>query len=235
MSEQVKVTPEQARRLVSSTGVPAATATTPTITSARTRSEDLPDGSTLGVPTVELSGTADPDLTLWIYDRGVFSHNITSDSSSRWTVLLPSLARGEHVFTALAEPGGQPSNPWRINVTVGERIQIRGLRDSNGFLRQCGAPIPVTSADPVGTVFVRVLGEPGTSYQIANSGESPEPPPPGSLLWGPARTLTAFSADILESRLGSAPVLNWYHVRTADSGPEAIDKCLGNFVRVVSP
>ena len=237
MSEQVRVTPEQARQLISKTHGRPTPSNTLAITEAHTRSEELREGGTLDVPTVILSGTSiEPHQVMYIFDTGGrLAAQTVANESSQWTALLPLLDRGEHILVARVLGGGGwlYSEPWRLYVAVGERIRLTGFAPPpiGPISVPCGDPYPVESNDPVGEIGLNLRGEVGTIFQIANTGESPEPPPPGSLLWGPVVTLSAHGITVRENRLGSPPVHNWYHVRTVDSEAAIVGKCLGNFVR----
>ena len=236
MSEQVRVTPEQARQLISKTHGRPTPSNTVAITDVRTRSEELREGGTLGIPVVILSGTStEPHQIVYFLDVGGHTlGNVRSNEFAQWTKLVPSLNRGEHVITARVLVDGQfiSSEPWRLYVAVGDRIQFSGLAGRDiAVTIPCGEPCPALTNEPVGQAFLHISGEVGTQFRIANTGESPEPPPPGSLLWGPVQTLSTHTTSILDSRLGTPPVHNWYHIRTEDLGPLTVAKCLGNFVR----
>ena len=234
MSEQVSVTPEQARKLISAKSGQPAPSVAPTILELHTRSEEIREGGTLGVATIILSGTADPNELVHIYDTGgAIAQGTVSDPSGKWSAMVPSLVRGEHVFTARTYQPTMDSEPWRLFVAVGERIEFGGIESPyTGSVVPCGIVCATASTDPVEVIRLQVRGEIGTTFQIANTGESPEPPPPGSLLWGPVETITRHRALYNLTRLGTPPVLNWYHIRTLDSEAAVISKCLGNFVLV---
>jgi len=108
------------------TATPAPTATPlPTATTAAaTAAPAIPPGAeviTLAEgTTITLAGTAAPGTRLRIYDGETMVGEVVADTEGRWTLALPPLTAGQHVFTArVYDASGQlvsTSEPLYINV-----------------------------------------------------------------------------------------------------------------------
>jgi hypothetical protein len=93
--------PSAQRTITVDTGAPAA----PVITSPA-------EGSTQNTDTVELSGTAEPGLTVEVREGDATRGTTTVDVQGNWTSMLGPVPDGAHTYTAIAtDAAGHPSPP----------------------------------------------------------------------------------------------------------------------------
>ena len=80
------------------------------------------DGSLSESGTVTLSGTAEPNSSIWVYEVGEEPDEgtlVTADAEGAWSLTVKELAVGVHVFEALSESGSKvPSNTVEVEVAA---------------------------------------------------------------------------------------------------------------------
>src|SRR5690606_11393262 len=66
---------------------------------------NVTNGKSTDDTTPTLSGTAQPNSTVTLYNNGVAMGTVTADGTGNWTFTTPVLSEGSHAFTASAANG----------------------------------------------------------------------------------------------------------------------------------
>jgi hypothetical protein len=78
------------------------------------------DGDVSETGTVTLSGTAEPNTTIWVYEEGeepAEGTPVTVNAEGAWSLTVEGLSVGIHVFSAIAQSGSTvPSNTVEVEV-----------------------------------------------------------------------------------------------------------------------
>lgn len=77
----------------------------------------LTNGKTTDDTTPTLSGTAQPNATVTLYNNGVSMGTVVADASGNWSFTTPALSEGSHAFTATATNSAGTS-PISLSTTV---------------------------------------------------------------------------------------------------------------------
>ena len=132
----------------------------------------LNDGTTTNNDSPVLSGLADPNSVVTLYDGQTLIGSTTADGSGQWSFRLFSLSNGLHAFYAtIVRPDGATSNAGPLNITVdtiapgaADNLQLTGDNGSTS------APIGdgSTTSDP--SPVLSGTGEPGSTVSVSDNG-----------------------------------------------------------------
>ncbi|MCX7670891.1 MAG: Ig-like domain-containing protein, partial [Anaerolineae bacterium] len=138
---------------------------------------------------ITLAGTAAPATRLRIYDGETQIGEVTTDAEGRWTLTIPSLSAGQHVFTArVYDANGQL-------VSVSEPLYVNVL--SLGGTMPTATPGPTSTAPATGQIQI-VSPKPGAQLPAAAPG----------LLEGkalPGTTVRVYGGDRLTAGVVAGP------------------------------
>jgi len=94
------------------------------------------DGTTITTDTVTLTGTADANNTIEVFDGITSLGNATADANGDWTFTTGTLTDGAHTFTATASDGvntSESSTPVNIIVTIDTTSPVQFLSKFGTF------------------------------------------------------------------------------------------------------
>jgi len=132
----------------------------------------LADGAVTNDDSPVLSGLADPNSVVTLYDGQTLIGSTTADGSGQWSFRLFSLSNGLHAFYAtIVRPDGATSNAGPLNITVdtlapgaADNLQLTGDNGSTS------APIGDGSATSDPSPVLSGTGEPGSTVSVSDNG-----------------------------------------------------------------
>jgi len=141
---------------------------------AGTITGNLTNGKTTDDTTPTLSGTAQPNSTVTLYNNGVSMGTVVADGSGNWTFTTPALSEGSHAFTASAANGtgtGPISTATTVIVDITAPNTPTGVFNADGSVltgnAEAGSTVSIRLAD--GTTVTTTAGSNGTySYTFLN-------------------------------------------------------------------
>ncbi|MEZ3500634.1 Ig-like domain-containing protein [Pantoea sp. KPR_PJ] len=149
-------------------GLPPATAPLEVTGEAGNTLTPLVDGSITNEDSPILSGVADPNSLVTLYDGTTQLGSVTADASGQWFFRLFSLTDGQHVFLAVINsPNGSTTNAGPLTITVdtvapeaADNLQLSNdegsitLPISAGGATNDASPVLSGTAEPGSTVAV---------------------------------------------------------------------------------
>ena len=149
-------------------GLPPATAPLEATVEADSTLTPIVDGATTNNDSPILSGVADPNSLVTLYDGNTVLGSVTADAGGQWSFRLFSLSNGLHVFLAVANsPNGSTTNAGPLTVTVdtlapdaADNLQLSNnegsasLPVSAGGATNDASPVLSGTAEPGSTVTV---------------------------------------------------------------------------------
>lgn len=127
---------------------------------------NLTNGKTTDDTTPTLSGTAQPNSTITLYNNGVAMGTATTDVNGNWTFTTPALGEGSHAFTATATNVIGGTGPVSLPTTV--IVDTVAPNAPNGTFNADGSVLTGT-AEAGSTVTIR-LADGSTVTTTANAG-----------------------------------------------------------------
>ncbi len=127
---------------------------------------NLTNGKTTDDTTPTLSGTAQPNSTITLYNNGVAMGTATTDVNGNWTFTTPVLGEGSHAFTATATNVIGGTGPVSLPTTV--IVDTIAPNAPNGTFNADGSVLTGT-AEAGSTVTIR-LADGSTVTTTANAG-----------------------------------------------------------------
>ena len=132
----------------------------------------LIDGATTNNDSPVLSGLADPNSVVTLYDGQTLIGSTTADGSGQWSFRLFSLSNGLHAFYAtIVRPDGATTNAGPLNITVdtiapsaADNLQLTGDNGSTS------TPIGDGSATRDVSPVLSGTGEPGSTVSVSDNG-----------------------------------------------------------------
>ena len=132
----------------------------------------LIDGATTNNDSPVLSGLADPNSVVTLYDGQTLIGSTTADGSGQWSFRLFSLSNGLHAFYAtIVRPDGATTNAGPLNITVdtiapsaADNLQLTG--DSGSTSTPIGDGSATRDVSPV----LSGTGEPGSTVSVSDNG-----------------------------------------------------------------
>lgn len=134
----------------------------------------LTNGKTTDDTTPTLSGTAQPNATVTLYNNGVSMGTVVADASGNWSFTTPALSEGAHAFTATATNSAGTS-PISLSTTVIVDVTApnapAGTFNADGSVltgtAEAGSTVTIRLAD--GSTVTAIAGSNGTySYTFTN-------------------------------------------------------------------
>lgn len=115
---------------------------------------NLTNGKTTDDTTPTLSGTAQPNATVTLYNNGVAMGTVVADGAGNWTFTTPALSEGSHAFTASASNAtgtGPISGATTVIVDVTAPTQPTGTFNTDGSVltgnAEAGSTVTIRLAD----------------------------------------------------------------------------------------
>lgn len=100
------------------------------------------DGSVSESGTVTLSGTAEPNSSIWVYEAGEEPEEgtlVSADAEGSWSLTVEALSVGLHVFSALSQSGSKvPSNTVEVEVVARARHHHHHHHHHPRHHKRCG-------------------------------------------------------------------------------------------------
>ena len=135
---------------------------------------NLTNGKTTDDTTPTLSGTAQPNATVTLYNNGVAMGSVVADGSGNWTFTTPAMSEGSHAFTATASNGsgtGPFSSATTVIVDLTAPNTPTGSFNADGSVltgnAEAGSTVTIRLAD--GSTVTTTAGSNGTySYTFLN-------------------------------------------------------------------
>lgn len=135
---------------------------------------NLTNGKTTDDTTPTLSGTAQPNATVTLFNNGVPMGTVVANASGNWTFTTPALSEGPHAFTASASNGtgtGPVSSATTVIVDVTGPTLPTGTFNADGSVltgsAEAGSTVTIRLAD--GSTVTTTAGSNGTySYTFLN-------------------------------------------------------------------
>lgn len=135
---------------------------------------NLTNGKTTDDTTPSLSGTAQPNATITLYNNGVAMGTVTADVNGNWSFTTPVLSEGPHTFTATASNGSGTSpisTPTTVIVDLTAPTAPTGTFNADGSVltgnAEAGSTVTIRLTD--GTTVTTTAGSNGTySYTFLN-------------------------------------------------------------------
>jgi large repetitive protein len=127
---------------------------------------NLTNGKSTDDATPTLSGTAQPNSTVTLYNNGVAMGTASTDINGNWTFTTPALGEGSHAFTATATNVVGGTGPVSTPITV--IVDTVAPNAPNGTFNADGSVL-TGSAEAGSTVNIR-LADGTTVTTTANSG-----------------------------------------------------------------
>ncbi|MEP8541303.1 BapA/Bap/LapF family large adhesin [Enterobacter hormaechei] len=128
---------------------------------------NLTNGKTTDDTTPTLSGTAQPNATITLYNNGVLMGTVTANASGNWSFTTPVLSEGPHAFTATAS-NGSGTSPISTSTTV--IVDLTAPTAPTGTFNADGSVL-TGSAEAGSTVTIR-LADNSTVTATADSNGS---------------------------------------------------------------
>ncbi|MEP8673170.1 BapA/Bap/LapF family large adhesin [Enterobacter hormaechei] len=128
---------------------------------------NLTNGKTTDDTTPTLSGTAQPNATITLYNNGVLMGTVTANASGNWSFTTPVLSEGPHAFTATAT-NGSGTSPISTSTTV--IVDLTAPTAPTGTFNADGSVL-TGSAEAGSTVTIR-LADNSTVTATADSNGS---------------------------------------------------------------
>ncbi|HHN5588234.1 BapA/Bap/LapF family large adhesin [Enterobacter hormaechei] len=128
---------------------------------------NLTNGNTTDDTTPTLSGTAQPNTTITLYNNGVLMGTVTANASGNWSFTTPVLSEGPHAFTATAS-NGSGTSPISTSTTV--IVDLTAPTAPTGTFNADGSVL-TGSAEAGSTVTIR-LADNSTVTATADSNGS---------------------------------------------------------------
>ncbi len=128
---------------------------------------NLTNGKTTDDTTPTLSGTAQPNATITLYNNGVSMGTVTANASGNWSFTTPVLSEGPHAFTATAS-NGSGTSPISTSTTV--IVDLTAPTAPTGTFNADGSVL-TGSAEAGSTVTIR-LADNSTVTATADSNGS---------------------------------------------------------------
>ncbi|KLP92994.1 hypothetical protein ABR37_12000 [Enterobacter hormaechei subsp. hoffmannii] len=149
--------------------------TAPQVPTIVTVSDNAPGGATgpltagqvTNDTTPTLSGTAQPNATITLYNNGVLMGTVTANASGNWSFTTPVLSEGPHAFTATAT-NGSGTSPISTSTTV--IVDLTAPTAPTGTFNADGSVL-TGSAEAGSTVTIR-LADNSTVTATADSNGS---------------------------------------------------------------
>ena len=153
-------------------GLPPATTPLEAVNENGSTVTPLTDGAITNDDSPVLSGLADPDSVVTLYDGETLLGSTTADANGQWFFRLVSLADGQHAFYAtIVSPDGGTTNAGPLNITVDtvapEAADNLQLTDDAG-----STSVPINAGGDTSDVTPILSGtaEPGSTVTIADNG-----------------------------------------------------------------
>ncbi|QLA69550.1 BapA prefix-like domain-containing protein [Enterobacter pasteurii] len=115
---------------------------------------NLTNGKTTDDTTPTLSGTAQPNATITLYNNGVVMGTVTADVNGSWSFTTPALSEGPHAFTATAGNGSGTSpisTPTTVIVDLTAPAAPTGTFNADGSVltgsAEAGSTVTIRLAD----------------------------------------------------------------------------------------
>ncbi|OAE47742.1 Ig-like domain repeat protein [Enterobacter cloacae] len=115
---------------------------------------NLTNGKTTDDTTPTLSGTAQPNATITLYNNGVLMGTVTANASGNWSFTTPVLSEGPHAFTATASNGSGTSpisTPTTVIVDLTAPTAPTGTFNADGSVltgsAEAGSTVTIRLAD----------------------------------------------------------------------------------------
>lgn len=128
---------------------------------------NLTNGNTTDDTTPTLSGTAQPNTAITLYNNGVLMGTVTANASGNWSFTTPVLSEGPHAFTATAS-NGSGTSPISTSTTV--IVDLTAPTAPTGTFNADGSVL-TGSAEAGSTVTIR-LADNSTVTATADSNGS---------------------------------------------------------------
>lgn len=112
---------------------------------------------------VTLTGTAEPDATIEVFDAGILVGQAFAEADGTWSLIVSELAAGSHVFTAVATDAAGNASPSSPPQTVVADDQPPAVSLTSAVLAVDSGDSASDQVSNAGTVTLTGTAEPGST------------------------------------------------------------------------